>query len=84
MQTAYISMPAATEALREFTLPFIGSDTEKSHPACQIGSYPFFREGRVGANFVVRSTDRAALDACMAALCEGLEAQGFALTPGGI
>ena len=59
-------------------------DTEKSHPACQIGSYPFFREGRVGANFVVRSTDRAALDACLAALCEGLEAQGFALTPGGI
>ena len=31
-------------------------EVEKAHPACQIGSYPFFREGRVGANFVIRST----------------------------
>ncbi|MEX0342713.1 MAG: competence/damage-inducible protein A, partial [Erythrobacter sp.] len=29
---------------------------EQAHPNCQIGSYPFFREGRVGANFVMRST----------------------------
>ena len=34
-------------------------DTEKAHEGCQIGSYPFFREGRVGANFVVRATDAA-------------------------
>ena len=26
-----------------------------------IGSYPFFREGRVGANFVIRSTEQARL-----------------------
>ena len=30
-----------------------------AHAGCQIGSYPFFREGRVGANFVIRSTDEA-------------------------
>ncbi|MXO51434.1 competence/damage-inducible protein A [Erythrobacter gaetbuli] len=59
-------------------------DVEKAHENCQIGSYPFFREGKVGSNFVVRSTDRAALDACMAALCDGLEQQGFAFTHGGI
>ena len=59
-------------------------DVEKAHENCQIGSYPFFREGKVGSNFVVRSTDRAALDACMAALCEGLDKQGFAFTHGGI
>lgn len=58
--------------------------TEKAHPECQIGSYPFFREGRTGANFVVRSTDRAQLDACMAALCAGLDAMGLAYTPGGV
>src|SRR5687768_16877362 len=40
-------------------------DTEKAHEGCQIGSYPFFREGRVGANFVVRSTDPHALHACI-------------------
>jgi molybdenum cofactor synthesis domain-containing protein len=49
---------------------------EAAHDGCQIGSYPFFREGRVGANFVVRGTDPAAVDACIAALAEGLSALG--------
>ena len=30
-------------------------ETEKAHAACQIGSYPFWRDGRTGANFVIRS-----------------------------
>ena len=59
-------------------------ETEKAHEACQIGSYPFFREGRVGANFVVRSTDSQALAICVATLVEGLEALGRETTPGGI
>ena len=59
-------------------------DTEKAHSACQIGSYPFFREGRVGANFVIRSTDPGALAACAAALGKGLDAAGFAWEPGGV
>lgn len=58
--------------------------TEAAFDTCQIGSYPFFREGRVGANFVVRSVDAADLAACCAALTEGLAAEGFAVTPGGI
>ena len=58
--------------------------TEKAHEGCQIGSYPFFREGRVGANFVVRSTDQGALDTCVAALVAGLEATGRETTAGGI
>jgi molybdenum cofactor synthesis domain-containing protein len=45
--------------------------TEKAHPGCQIGSYPFFREGRTGANFVIRSTDGAALGACQSCTCAG-------------
>lgn len=57
---------------------------EKAHPACQIGSYPFFREGRVGANFVVRSTDGAALDACLAELIGKLAAEGQEPVAGGI
>jgi molybdenum cofactor synthesis domain-containing protein len=59
-------------------------DVEKAHEGCQIGSYPFFREGRVGSNFVVRSTERAALDACRDDLCAGLDRLGFAWTAGGI
>ncbi|MEW4448864.1 molybdopterin-binding protein [Qipengyuania sp. JC766] len=59
-------------------------EVEASHENCQIGSYPFFREGKVGANFVVRSTDAGALRACVDALCEGLRELGFDFTPGGI
>ena len=57
---------------------------EKSHQDCQIGSYPFFREGRVGANFVVRSTEPHDLETCRAALKAGLEEAGYEVTDGGI
>lgn len=59
-------------------------ETEQVHEECQIGSYPFFREGKVGANFVVRSTDAHALAACVAALVDGLHALGRETTIGGI
>jgi molybdopterin-biosynthesis enzyme MoeA-like protein len=58
--------------------------TEKANPRCQIGSYPFFREGRPGANFVIRSDDEAALSACSDALKAGLEALGKDVVDGGI
>lgn len=32
-------------------------ETEAAHPGIAIGSYPFFRDGRHGANFVIRSED---------------------------
>jgi molybdenum cofactor synthesis domain-containing protein len=51
-------------------------DTEKAHQGCQIGSYPFFKEGRVGANFVIRSTDAGRLAACEDDLVARLEADG--------
>ncbi|MBX7502239.1 competence/damage-inducible protein A [Qipengyuania sp. YG27] len=57
---------------------------EQAHAKCQIGSYPFFREGRVGANFVVRSTDEGDLKSCVDSLCDGLATAGFDFTPGGI
>lgn len=57
---------------------------ETAHENCQIGSYPFFREGRVGANFVVRSTSREELRSCVDSLCDGLATAGFDFTPGGI
>ncbi|MCB2082707.1 MAG: competence/damage-inducible protein A [Sphingomonadaceae bacterium] len=59
-------------------------DVEQAHEGCQIGSYPFFREGKVGSNFVIRSTDADALQSCMHTLCEGLGELGFDFTPGGI
>lgn len=57
---------------------------EKDHPGVAIGSYPFFREGRTGANFVVRATDPALVDACIAAVADGLRAMGREPVEGGI
>ncbi len=58
--------------------------TEKAHEGVAIGSYPFFREGRTGANFVVRSPDPAQVDACIADLAQALAAIGHPTTDGGI
>ncbi len=58
--------------------------TEKAHEGCQIGSYPFFREGRSGANFVIRSTEAPVLDACAAELTAALQAMGHEVIDGGI
>jgi molybdenum cofactor synthesis domain-containing protein len=51
--------------------------TEAAHEGCQIGSYPFFRQGRVGANFVIRGTEAGALAACEADLAGRLAAAGY-------
>ena len=59
-------------------------EVEQAHDNCQIGSYPFFRDGKVGSNFVIRSTDREALQSCFDTLCEGLGENGWDFTPGGI
>ena len=59
-------------------------ETERSHDGCVIGSYPLFREGRVGANFVVRSVDAALLETCCEALVIGLRALGRDAVPGGV
>jgi molybdopterin-biosynthesis enzyme MoeA-like protein len=58
--------------------------TERAYERCQIGSYPFFREGLAGANFVVRSDDEAALAACADKLKGKLEALGKEVTEGGL
>ena len=58
--------------------------TEKDHATCQIGSYPFWRDGKTGANFVIRSVDANDLAACSRQLSEALEGIGKPAIPGGI
>jgi molybdenum cofactor synthesis domain-containing protein len=58
--------------------------TERAFAGVSIGSYPFFRDGRTGANFVARATDQAVVDACLAELTAQLEALGVAVVAGGI
>ena len=59
-------------------------ETERAHEGVQIGSYPFFRDGRVGANFVVRSPDPVSVDATIVDLTARLEAAGRDVIAGGI
>ena len=58
--------------------------TERAHDGVSIGSYPFFREGRVGSNFVVRSEDEALAQACIDELAAGLREAGYEVVDGGI
>ena len=70
--------------VQESEIADILRETEAAHDGCQIGSYPFFRDGTIGANFVIRSTDPGRLDACIADLAARLEAAGREVVIGGI
>lgn len=59
-------------------------ETELAFDGVQIGSYPFFREGKTGANFVIRSVSESQLKACAHKLEEGLAAIGRFPVAGGI
>jgi molybdenum cofactor synthesis domain-containing protein len=59
-------------------------ETEAAHPGVAIGSYPFFRDGRYGANFVIRSEDGALARETGDDLCARLRVAGFEPVDGGI
>ena len=51
--------------------------TEKDNPGVQIGSYPFWRDGKTGANFVLRSTSADQLALVAEKLMAGLSEIGI-------
>jgi molybdopterin-biosynthesis enzyme MoeA-like protein len=57
---------------------------EQSAEGISIGSYPFFKEGRVGSNFVVRSEDAQKARAAADDLASKLADVGFEPVEGGI
>jgi molybdenum cofactor synthesis domain-containing protein len=59
-------------------------ETETAHPGVAIGSYPFFKDGSYGANFVIRSDDGELARATGDDLCERLRAAGYEPVEGGI
>ena len=59
-------------------------EAEQATDGVAIGSYPFFKEGRVGANFVVRSEEEALGEEVAAGLAEKLVAAGYPTVKGGI
>ena len=58
--------------------------TQDDHPGVAIGSYPFFKDGRYGSNFVVRSRDAELAQRCIALLAERLREAGYEAVEGGI
>ena len=54
------------------------SEVQDEHPGVAIGSYPFYRDGAFGADFVIRSEDQDLVDRCAAELRARLSAAGFA------
>ena len=59
-------------------------NTEAANPGVAIGSYPFFRDGRHGANFVIRSENRDLALKTGMQLAESLRSAGFEPVEGGI
>ena len=57
---------------------------EKANPGVSIGSYPFFKSGKVGGNFVVRSEDEALARRVAEELGRELDAAGYPAVDGGI
>jgi len=52
------------------------SDIQNAHASVEIGSYPFIREGKLGASLVIRSTDGAAVEAAAEAVREMIVSLG--------
>ena len=59
-------------------------ETEAAHPGVAIGSYPFFKEGLYGANFVIRSEDEELARVTGEDLSARLWGAGFEPVDGGI
>ena len=72
---AYAAESEVADLLRE---------TEAAHAGVAIGSYPFFKDGRYGANFVMRSEDGALVEETASDLERRLSEAGIEPFPGGI
>jgi molybdenum cofactor synthesis domain-containing protein len=59
-------------------------ETEEAYPGVAIGSYPFFRDGKHGANFVIRSEDGELAERTAAELTKRLREAGYEPVAGGV
>ena len=59
-------------------------ETEAANPGVAIGSYPFFKDGRYGANFVIRSEDGELARETGRELSRRLREEGYEPVEGGI
>ena len=59
-------------------------ETEQANAGVAIGSYPFFKQGRVGANFVIRSEEEQLARKVAGELEHALACAGYDAVEGGI
>ena len=59
-------------------------ETEEAHPGVAIGSYPFFKDGKYGANFVIRYDDGELARTTGDDLTKRLREAGYEPVDGGI
>ena len=59
-------------------------ETQDEHDGVAIGSYPFFKDGTYGSNFVIRSQDGALARRCGEVLAGRLREAGYEAVEGGI
>ena len=64
--------------------PMCCAKRKRRMKTARLAAIPFFRNGTVGGNFVIRSTDEVELETCRVALKAGLEAAGYEVTEGGL
>ncbi|HUQ53160.1 MAG TPA: competence/damage-inducible protein A, partial [Gammaproteobacteria bacterium] len=62
--------------LREGDFADALTEIQRKYPAVEIGSYPFNRDGRLGATLVARGTDRALLTRAVAEIVAAIAALG--------
>ena len=59
-------------------------ETEEANPGVAIGSYPFFKDGGYGANFVIRSEDAELVERTGEQLAARLREAGYEPVDGGL
>ncbi len=71
-----VSVTVSAQAAESEVAALLG-EVQEQHPGVAIGSYPFYRDGNFGADFVIRSEDQGLVDECADALKARLRAAGF-------
>jgi len=59
-------------------------EVQDAHPGASIGSYPFYGNGRYGADFVVRSDDADLAERCARSLRKRLKEADVEVVEGGV
>ncbi len=71
-----VSLTISANAAESEVAALLG-EVQDQHPGVAIGSYPFYRSGAFGADFVIRSEDESLIQACAEALTVRLLAAGY-------